>query len=613
MTTSQTHAVKEIYQQILRIHNLDDRKNQETALRQLLISPLLGASAHSATYLVMGMILSNSIPEPDLSLLDNIQLSIISLRSSRRAFDFYKNWPFSKHVSLFEGVNARSEGFSLDKQKFYNGHLGTPILPEDLGHMGCTLSHFNLWDRALIQEDGFLCVFEDDAVLMPYAKIILPYLISNMPPDADIVFINGRSSEKLYSFLESSPPYSISPGNMKLFSKKTKVFSFINNNYKSLPMENNMHRHWSGTDGYILTAKGLRKLKTFIHLHGIPAISTRGSGSNVDCILSLLTATKNDLGNNPIGFDTSNKAALDLLDDAPYLTGYVTSCPIVESRDKLGLNEPDGYHPSRSFTDREIDAIRDAALAVPNNINDHAVSLLEICHKYRPHGALISEKLKERKSRGTIDRVNLLTAQISLEKDLIFVHIPKCGGTSIDNSGLFSHAVEGHRSLSVMLQMLGPISERFRVLTLSRNPWDRLASAFYYLSEGGCGSELDISLQKQYVLEFKGDFSLFLEKFLKFPGNFLDCMHMAPAISFIKPSDCKNRLFVQKLEQLSDPTDMFEFVGEKFSIKHERKRRSYSNVSKVFNDYFFEGIREIYSEDVSEFGYQSYTLDNIKN
>ncbi len=164
-----------------------------------------------------------------------------------------------------------------------------------------------------------------------------------------------------------------------------------------------------------------------------------------------------------------------------------------------------------------------------------------------------------------------------------------------------------------MKSMIGPEADSFKVFTVCRNPWDRLASAFYYLSEGGCGSSLDLELRDKFVAKFGGDFAAFLNGFIENPSYFLNCMHMWPAVRLIRPSKVVNPLFVQQLEAISQPEALFEFLGEKLEVGHERKRRSYSNVVHVYDEATFAAVGRIYADDVEEFGYSDYTLDDIKN
>jgi len=68
------------------------------------------------------------------------------------------------------------------------------------------------------------------------------------------------------------------------------------------------------------------------------------------------------------------------------------------------------------------------------------------------------------------------------QNKLIFIHIPKCAGTSILNN--FNIPQTGHLSLYHYIKLFGTLDEYF-VFTFVRNPIDRFLSAFNYLSLGG--------------------------------------------------------------------------------------------------------------------------------
>ena len=62
----------------------------------------------------------------------------------------------------------------------------------------------------------------------------------------------------------------------------------------------------------------------------------------------------------------------------------------------------------------------------------------------------------------------------------IFVHIPKCGGTSVENQiGVF----HGHRSAVYFRAADRAFFARAFKFTLVRNPYDRLVSGFHYLKQ----------------------------------------------------------------------------------------------------------------------------------
>lgn len=203
-------------------------------------------------------------------------------------------------------------------------------------------------------------------------------------------------------------------------------------------------------------------------------------------------------------------------------------------------------------------------------------------------------------------------AQISEKNKLIFVHIPKAGGTSIDNSNIFESRRAGHHSYNDMKLLLGERAAEFKVLALVRNPWDRLASAFYYLSEGGSNAK-DEMRRERYLSEYNHDFKLFLSDFLENPARFTRLLHMKPMVSFLRPDEVSQPLLIKKLEEIGDKRDIDDFVGEEVVIAHDRKRKSYANVSKVYEPHSFLRVREIYLDDVVAFGYERFTLDDVSN
>lgn len=54
-------------------------------------------------------------------------------------------------------------------------------------------------------------------------------------------------------------------------------------------------------------------------------------------------------------------------------------------------------------------------------------------------------------------------------------------------------------------------------------------------------------------------------------------------------------------------------LGFDFTLQHERKRKSYSNVKKIYTEFTFNEIKKIFDKDVALFGYDNYTLDDVKN
>jgi len=68
---------------------------------------------------------------------------------------------------------------------------------------------------------------------------------------------------------------------------------------------------------------------------------------------------------------------------------------------------------------------------------------------------------------------------LSHEFKLIFIHVPRTGGTSVDT--LFRGVHQGHRSASGYCALLGDdIWERYFKFSTVRNPWDQLVSWYFF-------------------------------------------------------------------------------------------------------------------------------------
>jgi len=206
--------------------------------------------------------------------------------------------------------------------------------------------------------------------------------------------------------------------------------------------------------------------------------------------------------------------------------------------------------------------------------------------------------------------------QISEARKVIFVHIPKCGGTSIESSNLFEDGVRryGHPKFKRYQEILGPRISEFRVLATVRNPWDRLASAFFHASlVSSTVKNADSDIAKKINAEFAADFARFILAFISEPKRFLSYFVFVPSVAYLDPRKCEIPFFVQKLEDMQDISAMKDFLGfAGLEIPHLRKGPMREKVSSLYTPETFKKVGQIYRDDVEAFGYQNVTLDDLQ-
>lgn len=142
------------------------------------------------------------------------------------------------------------------------------------------------------------------------------------------------------------------------------------------------------------------------------------------------------------------------------------------------------------------------------------------------------------------------------EKRCIFVHIPKCGGISI-NSALFGNNGAAHASVEDYLGVFGSrwFDSAFK-FTFLRNPETRLLSAFHFLRAGGM-NKWDAEFAAKNLLNYSS-VSEFIEKRLGDP-EIMNFPHFRKQCSFV--FDPRRH---EKLEGAIDFFGRFEFMEQDF-------------------------------------------------
>jgi hypothetical protein len=189
---------------------------------------------------------------------------------------------------------------------------------------------------------------------------------------------------------------------------------------------------------------------------------------------------------------------------------------------------------------------------------------------------------------------------------LIFIHIPKNAGISIEES-LFGAKV-GHKTIRQFESHDKKKYVNYFKFTIVRNPYDRLVSAFYFLKKGGRNSKDKDWAEKN--LKGIEDFEqfLYLLKNKDFANVILKWQHFTPQYKYlINSSNEVNLDFVLKFENLESDfqklTQRINFKSMKLEHKNKSKRK---NWSEYYNPETKLIIYELYRKDFELFYKELY-------
>jgi len=188
--------------------------------------------------------------------------------------------------------------------------------------------------------------------------------------------------------------------------------------------------------------------------------------------------------------------------------------------------------------------------------------------------------------------------KLNAKYNLLYIHIPKAGGTSIQK--MFNLGGRGHIRITDVKNY-----RKYFSFAVVRNPYSRLVSAFFYLSDRNNLPKWDHK-ESEFVLKYNNNFKQFVKDFIN-RTNIYRSIHLHPQYFFVCDKD-KNILAdeVIKLERLDRD---IKYITEKINFKDEIEV-STENISthKNYKDYFDEETKEIvknaYAEDFILFDYE---------
>ena len=208
---------------------------------------------------------------------------------------------------------------------------------------------------------------------------------------------------------------------------------------------------------------------------------------------------------------------------------------------------------------------------------------------------------------------------VDFDKQFIFLHNPRTGGTSLLRVlEKFTSVVlqtGEHETLNdtheVMLRKSKIWDDYFK-FSIVRNPWDRLYSAFKYLQAGG-SNFTDTRVGNIFVQPYAGDFNAFVENYdcwYKRPCHFIQYKHgmsphLLPQSEFLTLDNSLAVDIVCRFENYEqEVTELLHNLG--INIDALPKLNSSDPVEDyrlAFTDKSMAIVSELYADDIELFGY----------
>lgn len=186
--------------------------------------------------------------------------------------------------------------------------------------------------------------------------------------------------------------------------------------------------------------------------------------------------------------------------------------------------------------------------------------------------------------------------------DIIFIHIPKSAGTSITNE-LYGKR-NGHLTAIQIKNSLGnrKYDEKFS-FTVTRNPYDRLVSSYFYAIQGGSKDGGISNPDKYKSYEFR-DFKTFVKKWLV--NQNLDTIDVIfrPQYKFIFEGEKCLVNYFGKLDELDEVNKkIISVTGQSFDFKHKNKSNRLNDFMTYYDEETKAIIKKLYFLDFKLLGY----------
>lgn len=193
-----------------------------------------------------------------------------------------------------------------------------------------------------------------------------------------------------------------------------------------------------------------------------------------------------------------------------------------------------------------------------------------------------------------------------MKKDIVFMHIPRTAGASIGQLCMslgirgIGHNTRNPNYISLAQYKLShPDIFSFAIV---RNPWDRLVSAYHFLSQGGLNIH-DTEDADRYVRHYTG-FNDFVAHAFK-DDAILSQIHLRPQYQWISNGNEVIADYVGRFEDLQHHVSAcLAMAGlPDYKLPHVNKA-THKYYKQYYSQDSIETVGNIYARDIELFGYQ---------
>lgn len=194
---------------------------------------------------------------------------------------------------------------------------------------------------------------------------------------------------------------------------------------------------------------------------------------------------------------------------------------------------------------------------------------------------------------------------ISHDLKCVFIHIPKCAGTSVYKSLKLDFLCSGHAIASKHSEFL---DQGYFSFSFVRNPWDRIASCYRYFKSMNPKDRWYKGNQKLADLAKQISFDEFVQRVPEFQkmmareeGSVRSGIHFQPFSYFLdKPVD-----YIGKMENINrDYIKICRELDIKIRPLKKVNTTNASNYQELYVEESKDIVYNIYKEDIKKYNYE---------